>query len=77
VLWAVTGPSAGRAAIYVGSTYVKTIDLYASATHWRVAFTLYSSATRATRKIVVKVSGTKASASHGYAVYVDALQSTP
>ncbi len=74
VLWVITGPYAGKAAIYAGSTYIRTIDLYASATHYRVPVTVYSASTLASRKITVKVTGTKNGSSRGYNVYVDALQ---
>jgi hypothetical protein len=74
VLWVLTSAYGGKANVYINGTLVKTIDLYASATHFRVPVTVYSSATLAARQVKVLVTGVKDSISHGAYVYVDALQ---
>jgi hypothetical protein len=68
------GPSAGQANIYISGSMVGTVDLYAATTHRRVPITVYTSSTLAARTVKVKVTGTKNAHSHGYSVYLDALQ---
>jgi hypothetical protein len=74
VLWVITSTSGGKANVYINGTLVKTIDLYASTTHYRVPVTVYSSATLAYRQVKVVVTGVKDTASHGAYVWLDALQ---
>jgi hypothetical protein len=73
-IWFTTSTNGGNADVYIGSTLVKVVNLYSSSTHYRVPVTVYSSSTLASREVVIKVAGTKVSASHGDYVWVDALQ---
>jgi hypothetical protein len=75
-VWFATAPSGGRAYVYIGGTLVKTVDLYASSAHYRVPVTVYSSSSLASRTVTVRVAGSKDAVSHGYYVWVDALQAT-
>jgi hypothetical protein len=75
VLWVITSSSGGKANVYIGGTFVRTIDLYSSVTHYRVPITLYStSGVPANRQVKIVVTGVKDSVSHGAYVNVDALQ---
>jgi hypothetical protein len=65
-----TGPTMGRAAVYVDGTLVRTVDGYAAATHYRVGRSLTGLADK--RHVVkVVVLGTRAARSKGTDVVVD------
>ena len=74
VLWVITSPYGGYAGVYINGTLVRILDLYSSATHYRVPVTVYSSATLASRQVIVYVAGVRDSVSRSASVYVDALQ---
>jgi len=68
-----TGPAEGKLGVYLGSTLVKTIDLYSRTTHYRVPMTIFSSNTEASRTFTFKVLGAKRSSSKGTSVVLDGL----
>jgi len=68
-----TCSACGKFAVYVDGKKRKTVDTYSKQTHHRVAITLYSSLRNARRDIEIKLLGTHRSASHGSAVFLDAL----
>lgn len=72
-VWLTFTPTGGKAAIYIGSTLVKTVDTYSSITRPRVPVTVYSSPTIAQRTFVLRVLGQRSTSSHGTNVTVDAL----
>lgn len=53
-----TGPTRGKAKVYVDGTYVKTIDMYASSTHYRVQKYTKAFSTSGKHTIKIVVSGT-------------------
>jgi hypothetical protein len=69
-----TCPTCGKLAVVVGGSK-KTIDTYSGRTHQRVAFTVFTGRTDATRKVVVKVLGTKSGRSGGTRIMLDAITS--
>ena len=53
-----TGPTSGKARVYVNGTYVKTVDLYAATTGYRKIVYTRTWSTSATRSIRIVVAGT-------------------
>jgi hypothetical protein len=70
-----TCPTCGKLAVYVGGTKRRTIDTWSARTHHRVTFTVFTTRSDATRKVVVRVLGTRDSRSGGTQVRLDALTS--
>lgn len=68
-----TCSACGKFAVYVDGKKRRTVDTYSKRTHHRVAITLYSSLRNTRRDIKVKLLGTHRHASHGSAVFLDAL----
>lgn len=71
--WTVTGPTQGKAAVYVGSRRIATVNNYAAAVHYRVART-FRHLGKGAHTLTVKALGRKgAKAGRGTFVSIDAF----
>lgn len=69
--WTVTGPRQGKAAVFIDGHRLKTVNTYATATHYRVARTLRHLG-KGTHRLTIRVMGLKgAKAGKGTFVAVD------
>jgi hypothetical protein len=73
VIYVTTGRGGGEFAVYDGTRYLKTVNTYASSTHYRVAVTLLSATTSGRHTLNVRNLHRHSSGSQGYSVPIDGL----